>query len=687
MNLALGPCPDTVSRTVWAGKLQATDGKQITTTWEDLAQEYLADGATVKPKAKLRAPVFCTVRDECTPETCNNCEAGQHKKRHRCDKATTAVTALVFEYDGKELDWPGIAALLSECYGLASLAYDSPSSTADAHKWRLVLPITAHWLETSKWSQAYKALQALFESLLSIDFDKTTSNPSRVFYPPTRPTADTPPRRVVWTPGKALDLRITLASIPKPEQTPTAPRSEPRTPRNGSQGIRRASAYLARMEPSIEGARGSIALIRAAQAMVRGFELSEHDALKLLEQEFNPRCKPPWSKRELEHKVKSSLKGGVMPFGALLEAQNDDWKATTEQEPDGFNVYEKPKEKPPTAPTIKPISDYGFHLADEPPKRDWLLRDKQGKGVFPYGKGGLLVAGGGVGKTMALVQLAVAVAMGTDWLGTFTAKQGKVLLALAEEDIEEVRRRLYNACSLLGLDRDNRTELASQIYPLPLAGIPCALLNEKDEPTAMLTTIKAAVQEHQFALVILDPLSRWAGTEVEIDNGKATRFVQAVESISEGLETKPSVIVAHHSSKSSVGAGEANARGSSAIVDGFRWVANLDDATDLPLRGARLTNTKSNYSPKFEPVYLVRDDEHKGALRQATAHEASTLKKAPAKARALAKKLSKEAEKEVTRELAAMGCDEHGEKLSSSKSPELPKGSETELRTTVTPRF
>ena len=296
---------------------------------------------------------------------------------------------------------------------------------------------------------------------------------------------------------------------------------------------------------------------------------------------------------------------------------------------------------------IKSFLAHERNPADKPPRRDWLLKNGN-DGVFPLGKSGLLVAGGGVGKTMALVQLAIAVALGEFWLGSFKATQGKVLLCLGEEDLDEVHRRLHNACGLLELDRDKATLVAERIFPLPLAGIPCALLDEKTgKDSDVLTTLKAAMKEHKFSLVILDPLSRWAGTDVEVDNGKATRFVQAVESIAEGLETKPSVLVAHHSSKSSVGAGEANSRGSSAIVDGFRWVANLDDATDLPLRGARLTNTKSNYSMKFEPIYLVRVDQFNGALRVASGTEAETLKTAPIKAKARAEIAKNKAIKEA----------------------------------------
>ena len=70
--------------------------------------------------------------------------------------------------------------------------------------------------------------------------------------------------------------------------------------------LSRARAYLGAMAPSVSGAGGHEALWRAALALVRGFMLSEADALWLLDSDFNPRCNPQWSKRELAHKVKQA---------------------------------------------------------------------------------------------------------------------------------------------------------------------------------------------------------------------------------------------------------------------------------------------------------------------------------------------------------------------------------------------
>ena len=83
--------------------------------------------------------------------------------------------------------------------------------------------------------------------------------------------------------------------------------------------MRRATAYLAKLPPSISGQGGHDSLWDATLALVRGFDLDADDAFALLASEFNPRCAPPWSERELRHKIADASKAAV-PAGYLLAA-------------------------------------------------------------------------------------------------------------------------------------------------------------------------------------------------------------------------------------------------------------------------------------------------------------------------------------------------------------------------------
>jgi hypothetical protein len=51
--------------------------------------------------------------------------------------------------------------------------------------------------------------------------------------------------------------------------------------------------------------------------VVRGFELSDHEAMSVLSQ-WNERCQPPWSERELLMKIQNARKYGREPLGALV---------------------------------------------------------------------------------------------------------------------------------------------------------------------------------------------------------------------------------------------------------------------------------------------------------------------------------------------------------------------------------
>ena len=71
--------------------------------------------------------------------------------------------------------------------------------------------------------------------------------------------------------------------------------------------LERARLYLASCPPAISGSSGHSATFTVATALVHGFSLPRADALTLLN-EFNLRCTPPWSERELIHKIDQAEK-------------------------------------------------------------------------------------------------------------------------------------------------------------------------------------------------------------------------------------------------------------------------------------------------------------------------------------------------------------------------------------------
>ncbi|RMF71989.1 MAG: DUF3987 domain-containing protein [Acidobacteria bacterium] len=108
------------------------------------------------------------------------------------------------------------------------------------------------------------------------------------------------------------------ASPPTMERGPT--RGDHALP--GDAVFRRAAAYLDAMPAAVSGRGGHNATYAAATAMVHGFGLDPASALRLLLERFNPRCVPPWSEKELRHKVEDAAsKPHDRPPGWLRDAQ------------------------------------------------------------------------------------------------------------------------------------------------------------------------------------------------------------------------------------------------------------------------------------------------------------------------------------------------------------------------------
>lgn len=274
-----------------------------------------------------------------------------------------------------------------------------------------------------------------------------------------------------------------------------------------------------------------------------------------------------------------------------------------------------------------------------PPPRPALLRlgmNYNAPVFLPRGKVAMLAAAGGTGKTQALVQLAISLSTGLPWLDTFGVDEpGNVVLALGEEDEEEVHRRLYWIGRELGLDAEQRRLVESRVYPLPLTGESVVLVRaveaftpEGGRYTEYVETdtslaIRELLERTPWRCVILDPASRFMGQDSETDNAAATRFIEVLERYTKA-PGRPTVLMSHHTSKTALSGvtDQGAARGSSALTDGARWQGNLErvarkGGAPRPNR-ARLRTVKSNYTAYPDtPLELMRGRE--GVLRPAPA--------------------------------------------------------------------
>jgi len=84
--------------------------------------------------------------------------------------------------------------------------------------------------------------------------------------------------------------------------------------------LERARSYIAAMPPAVSGDGGHAAAFAVAKALCHDFALSLSDASTLFE-EYNQRCDPPWSAKEIAHKLESAgkLTHAKRARGALRE--------------------------------------------------------------------------------------------------------------------------------------------------------------------------------------------------------------------------------------------------------------------------------------------------------------------------------------------------------------------------------
>ena len=280
------------------------------------------------------------------------------------------------------------------------------------------------------------------------------------------------------------------------------------------------------------------------------------------------------------------------------------------------------------ADPVKPLFDVQDasvrgHLERVPLPRRYLLND-----CLPAGKVGSIVAPGGTGKSQLVLQLAISVATGLPLAGGAwgIGESGGVLMLCAEDDVEEIHRRLYytaratkdgampeNLISLL----DRRLFVRSMVAENNLMTVVEAVHGNiyRTEYTDRLIATARLIPD--LKLIIIDPASRFRGGN-ENSSDDVTRFIETLEYVSK--QTGASVLAVHHANKASMQGSEqtqAASRGSSAFSDGIRWQMNLAGMTEKEAKSYGIpddqrhmylsaTVTKNNYAPPQTPVFLRR---------------------------------------------------------------------------------
>lgn len=273
---------------------------------------------------------------------------------------------------------------------------------------------------------------------------------------------------------------------------------------------------------------------------------------------------------------------------------------------------------------ISPL-DIRAALSAEAPTLDFVLPG------LTAGSVGTVVGAGGVGKTMLLTQLGMAVATGSPVFDnplTPRSAPARVVLIAAEESSDILRIRLHainkwmglqskkSSGSTVGAAGDFTALLEKNLLLVPAAGQSVALVHQGATTEFFETLCKFCAGAR---LIIIDPLRRLHDGD-ENSSSAMTQIVQVLEALAK--HTGAAVIAAHHVGKASMfnetTDSAAASRGSSALTDAVRWQVNLSGMSEKEARLYRLSGqqksyahidfSKANYIPPVPTMWLKRLD-------------------------------------------------------------------------------
>ena len=335
------------------------------------------------------------------------------------------------------------------------------------------------------------------------------------------------------------------------------------------------------------------------------------------------RCEPPWSVHEVRLKVENAYRyatgqaGSASPaalFDGVVHVPQFDHEAATHIE------------GALSAETLRTVNGADFAARSLRP-RPWLV-----PGMIPDRTVTLLAGDGGTGKSLLAQQLAAAVSTGGNWLGAALV-QGRAIYLSAEDDLDEVHRRLVDIAEADGLALDDLIDL----HVVPLAGLDAVLASPRShsdilERTPLWNQLVATVKAIRPQLLVIDNLAdAFAGNENA--RPQARQFIGMLRGLA--IENELAVLVISHPSLTGMANG-AGTSGSTAwsnsvrsrlYLERVKAAENAEPDPDLRV----LRTMKANYA-QVGIETLMRWEQ--GSFRLVESTGASQLDRAAAAAKA-----------------------------------------------------
>jgi RecA-family ATPase len=255
------------------------------------------------------------------------------------------------------------------------------------------------------------------------------------------------------------------------------------------------------------------------------------------------------------------------------------------------------------SPILEPlpfVDMSGWRVNEGVPPREWGLLD-----LFPRRNVALLSGEGAAGKTLLLLQLGVAHALGKDWIGTLP-EPGAFLYFGAEDETDEIHRRLADILKHYDADFP---DLNGNLHLLTFAGEDC-VLSQPDrgglmKPTPLFEHLMKAAMRIKPVLIGIDTAADvFAGDEN--DRSQVRQFVGMLRKLA--IQANAYVIVNSHPSLTGIST-RTGLSGSTGWPNSVRARAYLttvktdkDEEPDPNLR--TLEFKKNNYGPISKNIPL-----------------------------------------------------------------------------------
>lgn len=256
-----------------------------------------------------------------------------------------------------------------------------------------------------------------------------------------------------------------------------------------------------------------------------------------------------------------------------------------------------------------------------PPPREFVI-----DGLLAAGKSALFAGAGGTSKTQGALQFMVGVAAGMS-VFSHEVMQGAVLGIFAEDDPEELARRINAIINTLNLSEQQKKAVVKRLRALSMVGLDARFtkpINGAIESTGFVDEIVRLCEElaaesgELVRLIVIDHASLIHGGDFNSreDVAQTGRLINHISNV-----TGAAVLLLAHTRKGSATKDEEatadDAAGSTAWVDLVRTVILLRTMTeaegrklgidpDMRKEYASLNVVKANYAPPSSAIWLHR---------------------------------------------------------------------------------